>query len=100
MIPTTSIAIRKRKPRPHPALPSRPRPKTLADTGIPEVFIADLMLKHCFYLNFFTMGELTALKLPANVITPVLDFLRHEKFLELRGPDPLKPASNAWWGRP
>ncbi len=87
---------KEKKASAHPALPSRPRPKTLADTGIPEVFIADLMLKHCFYLNFFTMGELTArLKLPANVITPVLDFLRHEKFLELRGPDPLKPASNA-----
>ena len=55
-----------------------------------------MMLKHCFYLNFFTMGELTArLKLPTNVITPGLNFLRHEKFLELRGPDPLKPASNA-----
>ena len=80
----------------HPALPSRPKPKTLQDTGIPEIFIADLMLKHCFYLNVFTLGELTTrLKLPTNVITPVLDFLRQEKFVELRGPDPLKPTSNA-----
>ncbi len=88
--------LKEKKTGVHTALPSRPRPKTLADTGIPEVFIADLMLKHCFYLNFFTMGDLTArLKLPASVITPVLDFLRHEKYLELRGPDPLKPVANA-----
>ena len=46
-----------KKAGPHPALPSRPRPKTLADTGIPEVFIADPMLKHCFYLNFFYHGR-------------------------------------------
>jgi len=79
-----------------PSLPIRPRPKALQDTGIPEIFMADLILKHCFYLNFFTLGELTArLKLPTNLITPVLDYLRQEKFLELRGPDPLKPAANA-----
>ena len=78
------------------SLPSRPRPKTLQDAGIPEIFVADLILKHCFYLNFFTLGELTArVKLPNTVITPVLDYLRQEKFLEMRGPDPLKPAANA-----
>jgi hypothetical protein len=76
--------------------PSRPKPKTVHDTGIPEIFLAELMLKHCFYLNFSTLGELTArLKLPTNVLNPVLDFLRQEKFLEMRGPDPLKPATNA-----
>lgn len=84
------------KPEANFSLPFRSKPKTLQDTGIPEIFVADLMLKHCFYLNFFTLGELTArLKLPASVINPVLDYLRQEKFLETRGPDPLKPASNA-----
>ncbi|MFZ2089785.1 MAG: hypothetical protein WAU47_14540 [Desulfobaccales bacterium] len=79
-----------------PAFPTRPKPKALQDIGIPEIFVADLTLKHCFYLNFFTIGELTArLKLAPNLITPVLDYLRQEKFLELRGPDPLKPAANA-----
>jgi hypothetical protein len=85
-----------KEPNADTSLPFRPKPKALQDTGIPEIFMADLMLKHCFYLNFFTLGELTArLKLPTNVITPVLDYLRQEKFLELRGPDPLKPAANA-----
>jgi hypothetical protein len=84
------------KPQAHGSLPGRPRPKTLQDTGIPEIFIADLMLKHCFYLNFVTLGELTSrMKLPTTVINPVLDYLRGEKFLEIRGPDPLKPTSNA-----
>jgi len=78
------------------SLPFRPKPKTLQDTGIPEIFVADLLLKHCFYLNFFTLGDLTArVKLPTTVINPVVDYLRQEKFLEMRGPDPLKPAANA-----
>jgi hypothetical protein len=78
------------------SLPFRPRPKTLQEAGIPEIFVADLILKHCFYLDFFTLGELTnRVKLPNTVITPVIDYLRQEKFLEMRGPDPLKPAVNA-----
>jgi hypothetical protein len=78
------------------SLPSRPQPKTLQEAGIPEIFVADLILKHCFYLNFFTLGELTnRVKLPNTVITPVIDYLRQDKFLEMRGPDPLKPAVNA-----
>jgi hypothetical protein len=85
-----------KKAKADPSLPSRPKPKTLQDAGIPEIFVADLILKHSFYLNFFTLGELTTrMKLPTNVITPVVDYLRQEKFLEMRGPDPLKPCSNA-----
>jgi len=85
-----------KKTRADTSLPSRPKPKALQDTGLHEIFVADLTLKHCFYLNFFTLGELTArLKLPTNVINPVLDYLRQEKLLEMRGPDPLKPGSNA-----
>jgi hypothetical protein len=87
---------REKKAKADTSLPSRPRPKTLQDAGIPEIFVADLILKHCFYLNFFTLGDLTArVKLPTTVINPVVDYLRQEKFLEMRGPDPLKPAANA-----
>jgi predicted ATPase with chaperone activity len=35
------------------------------------------------------------MKLPTNVITPIMDYLRQEKLIEMRGPDPLKPTSNA-----
>jgi hypothetical protein len=94
--PAPEGEAQQKKTKAKASLPSRPKPKTLQDTGIPEIFMADLILKHCFYLNFFTLGDLTArLKLSTTVITPVVDYLRQEKFLEMRGPDPLKPASNA-----
>ncbi len=94
--PASEGESQEKKTQADKSLPSRPRPKTLQDAGIPEIFVADLILKHCFYLNFFTLGELTArVKLHTTVITPVVDYLRQEKFLEMRGPDPLKPATNA-----
>jgi predicted ATPase with chaperone activity len=62
---------------------------------LPEVFLADLTLKHCFYMKIFTLGELKErLKLPNTIISDILDYLQLEEYLEIRGPDPLKPMSN------
>lgn len=78
-----------------PLLPSRPKPKALQDLGVPEIFLADLVMKQAFYLNQFTLGELSGrLKLPSSLVSPLVDYLKAEKYLEVRGPDPLKPASN------
>lgn len=75
-------------------VPSRPRPRTLQDLGVPEIFVADLVLKHCFFLKIFTLGELRdRLKLPPTVISDILDYLQTEEYLEIRGPDPFKPAA-------
>lgn len=75
--------------------PLRPKPRSLQDLGLPEIFVADLVLKHCFYLKVFTLMELRdRLKLPPTVISDLLDYLHKEEYLEIRGPDPLKPACN------
>lgn len=75
--------------------PFRPRPRSLQDLGLPEIFVADLVLKHCFYMKIFTLVELKErLKLPPTLISDILDYLRTEEYLEIRGPDPLKPASS------
>jgi predicted ATPase with chaperone activity len=76
--------------------PSRPLPQSIHDLGIPEIFVANLTLKHCFYLDTFYLSELSErLKLSATVLTQLVDYLRKEKYLEVRGPDPLKPVANS-----
>jgi hypothetical protein len=75
--------------------PLRPKPRSLQDLGLPEIFVADLVLKHCFYLKVFTLTTLRdRLKLPPTVISDLLDYLQKEEYLEIRGPDPFKPACN------
>lgn len=77
------------------ALPSRPLPQSLQQLGVPEIFLANLTLKHAFYLDTFTLAELTdRLKLSTTIVSQLADYLRREKYLEIRGPDPLKPVAN------
>jgi len=84
-------------PGPLNADPSfRPLPQALQDLGVPEIFLANLTLKHCFYLDTFYLSDLAdRLKLSATIVTQLMDYLRKEKYLEIRGPDPLKPVANA-----
>jgi predicted ATPase with chaperone activity len=73
----------------------RPLPQSLQDLGVPEIFLANLTLKHCFYLDTFYLFDLAdRLKLSTTIITQLMDYLRKEKYLEMRGPDPLKPVAN------
>lgn len=74
---------------------NRPQPQSLKDLGVPEIFLANLMLKHCFYLDIFVLGDLVdRLKLPATIVTQLVDYLRKEKYVEVRGPDALRPVAN------
>ncbi len=73
----------------------RPLPQTIKELGVPEIFLANLTLKQCFYLDTFYLAELAdRLKLSTTVLTQLVDYLRKEKYLEVRGPDPLKPVAN------
>jgi hypothetical protein len=75
---------------------NRPQPHSLKDLGVPEIFLANLTLKHCFYLDVFVLGDLVErLKLPATMVTQLVDYLRKEKYVEVRGPDALRPVANA-----
>ena len=61
---------------------SRPKPRSLQDLGVPEIFLADLTLKHCFFMKIFTLVELKdRLKLPTTLISDILDYLRLEEYL-------------------
>jgi predicted ATPase with chaperone activity len=73
----------------------RPLPQSMHDLGVPEIFLANLTLKHCFYLDTFYLSDLAdRLKLSTTILTQLVDYLRKEKYLEVRGPDPLKPVAN------
>jgi len=73
----------------------RPQPQSLKDVGVPEIFLANLTLKHTFYLDVFVLGDLVdRLKLPATIVTQLVDYVRKEKYVEVRGPDALRPVAN------
>jgi len=75
---------------------SRAAPQSLQDLGLPALFLGQLTLKHCFYMDFFTLGDLVErLKVSASIISQVLDYLKKAKWVEVRGPDPMNPVVSA-----
>ncbi|MHB9074355.1 MAG: helix-turn-helix domain-containing protein [Desulfobaccales bacterium] len=71
-------------------------PQSLEELGLPPIFLAQLALKHCFFLDVFILGDLVErLKVSASIVSRVLDYLKKEKYVEMRGPDPLSPVISA-----
>ena len=71
-------------------------PQSLEELGLPPIFLAQLALKHSFFLDVFVLGDLVErMKVSASIISRVLDYLKKEKYVEMRGPDPLSPVVSA-----
>jgi hypothetical protein len=67
--------------RPHP-----PSPTDAADTGLDATFLADLVLKHCNVLGEFSLRQVSErVGLPGRIVNEILDALRHDRFLEVKG---------------
>jgi energy-coupling factor transporter ATP-binding protein EcfA2 len=65
---------------------SPPIPKTVAETGLEQSFIADLLVKHALFMGDFKladMAEKSGLSVP--VVESVMDVLRRDKFIEVKG---------------
>lgn len=64
-----------------------PEPRTLEDTGLSAAFLSNLALKLLYTRGFVSGTEIAeALKLPfANVVDRVLDYLRREHLVEVKG---------------
>lgn len=63
-----------------------PPPTSLKDTGLPQIFLADLLLKITFYHSTFSVKEITDLmKIPPSLINDLLDYLRREKYVQVKG---------------
>jgi predicted ATPase with chaperone activity len=70
-----------------------PRPVQLAETGLSEAFVADLIAKHVLDKGAMTIGELSAtLALSGSIIERVLSFMRTEARIEVR---PTRDASKS-----
>jgi predicted ATPase with chaperone activity len=67
--------------------PLPPEPQSIEQTGLTLLFLAELALKTLYLRGQMTAAELaTALGLPlANVVDRILDFLKSEHLVEIRG---------------
>lgn len=64
-----------------------PRPVRLEDTGLSETFVADLLSKHLLQGGVLTMAELTTrLALAGPIVESIINFMRREARIEVRGP--------------
>ena len=64
--------------------------QSLEALGLPSLFLGHLTLKHCFYMDFFTLSDLVErLKVSASILSEVLEYLKKSKWVEVRGPDPM-----------
>lgn len=74
--------------------PAPRAPESVSDTGLPEPFVADLVLKHLFVQGVCTGFELARrLCVPFSVLEPVLEFLKQEKQVDVTGGQLLGPVS-------
>lgn len=83
-------------PAPQAATELRPLAQSLEDLGLPEVFLANLALKHAFYLDVFQLGDLSErLRLPPSIMNQILEYLQRDKYVEVRGADPMRLTVSA-----
>src|SRR5437762_14066977 len=78
-----------------PEIPLPPEPQTLEQTGLTLGFLSDLALKTLYLRGQMTMAEIgSALGLPIpNVTERVMDFLKNERLVEIRGGAGLSSAN-------
>lgn len=70
-----------------PRIPLPPEPASIEATGLHVTFLTDLALKTLYLRGQMTLGEIaTAMGLPiTNVVEKVMDFLKNERLVEIRG---------------
>jgi predicted ATPase with chaperone activity len=61
-------------------------PTTIDDTGLSLSFIADLIMKHVLSMGEFKIADVVErLKLPISVVDAVLETLKRDRFVEVKG---------------
>ncbi|NNM21495.1 MAG: AAA family ATPase [Gammaproteobacteria bacterium] len=62
-----------------------PRPTTIAETGLSEALLAELILKHLYEGGVLTLEQLVArIRLPGTVLEQLITFMRREARIEIR----------------
>jgi energy-coupling factor transporter ATP-binding protein EcfA2 len=68
--------------------PYPPVPQTFEEMGLPEIFLADLLLKHAFFRYTFTPREMSeALMIPGHLVELLIEHLKQLKYLDIRPRD-------------
>lgn len=72
-----------------------PRPVCLADTGLTESFLAELASKHLLDGGILTLADLsTRMALAGPIVESLLNFMRDEARIEVRGPAAQESSGN------
>jgi hypothetical protein len=70
-----------------------PAPQTFEEMGLPENFLAHLLLKHAYFRYHFSTREMSeALKIPMQLVDLLLDYLKQQKFVDVSPRDVLRPT--------
>ena len=82
-------------PQAAPEIPLPPEPQSIEQTGLTIGFLTDLALKTLYIRGQMTMGEIaSSLGLPmANITDHILDYLKGERLVEIRGGTGLSSAN-------
>jgi hypothetical protein len=73
--------------------PYPPVPETFEDMGLPENFLAQLLLKHAFFTYSFTARDMSeALKIPEHLVELLIAYLMQQKYLDISPRDVLHPS--------
>ncbi|ATX79336.1 hypothetical protein Ga0123461_0916 [Mariprofundus aestuarium] len=70
-------------------------PKSIEETGLRHSFIVDLVIKHIYTLEEFTLEDVVdRVKLPTTIVDGVLEEIQHNKLIEVKGSSGLGRLSN------
>jgi predicted ATPase with chaperone activity len=68
-------------------------PQSFEDLGLPEKFLAQLLLKHAFFHYTFTAREMAdALMIPVHLVERLIEYLMQQKFIDVSPRDVLQPS--------
>jgi hypothetical protein len=69
-----------------------PAPQTFEEIGLPENYLAQLLLKHAFFRYAFSAREMSEeLKIPEHLIELLFEYLKQQKYLDICPRDLLHP---------
>jgi predicted ATPase with chaperone activity len=70
-----------------------PVPQSFEEIGLPENFLANLLLKHAFSRYVFTAREMSeALAIPEHLVEVLIEYLKQQKYLDVSPRDVLHPS--------
>lgn len=71
-----------------------PPPRTLEDTGVPQIFLAQLLLKHSFFREVITSQDMALdLRLSQHLVEQLLEYLKNQNYLYVRPRDGITSKS-------